>query len=82
MSHNKCYARQVPEWVEEDLCQRTVVFTEAASQGLDGCVGENAPKNKSKFYADTDSFKAAVTEVSSEEMGRAHESLRQVVFHD
>lgn len=49
--------------MEEDLCQRKVVFTEAACKGLDGCVGENARKSKSKFYADTDSFKAAVTEV-------------------
>lgn len=49
--------------MEEDLCQRKVVFTDVACKGIDGCVGENARKSKSKFYEDTDSFKAAVTEV-------------------
>lgn len=49
--------------MEEDLCLRKVIFTEAACEGLDGCVGENARKSKSKFYSDVDSFKEAVTEV-------------------
>lgn len=54
---------RVPEWVEEDPCLRKVVFTEAACEGLSRCVGEEARKSKSKFYNDTDSFKAAVSEV-------------------
>lgn len=49
--------------MEEDLCLRKVVFTKDACEGLDGCVGENARKSKSKFYGDIDSFKEAVTEV-------------------
>lgn len=54
---------RVPEWVEEDPCLRKVVFTEAACEGLSRCVGEEARKSKSKFYNDTESFKAAVSEV-------------------
>lgn len=54
---------RVPEWVEEDPCLRRVVFTEAACEGLSRCVGEEARKSKSKFYDDTESFKAAVSEV-------------------
>lgn len=49
--------------MEEDACLRRVVFTEAASEGLARCVGEEARKSKSAFYADTETFKAAVAEV-------------------
>lgn len=49
--------------MEEDPCLRKVVFTQDASEGLARCVGKEARKSKSKFYSDTESFKAAVTEV-------------------
>lgn len=58
-----------PEWVREDPCLRKIVFTEAACEGLSRCVGEEARKSKSKFYGDTESFKAAVSEVRKRRIG-------------
>lgn len=58
-----------PEWVKEDPCLRKIVFTEAACEGLSKCVGEEARKSKSKFYGDTESFKAAVSEVVKRRIG-------------
>lgn len=56
--------------MEEDPCQRRIVFTDAANEGLAKCVGDEARRSKSKFYADTESFKAAVAEVRR--IGRLH----------
>lgn len=54
---------QFPQWVEEDPCYRRVVFADAANEGLQRCVGEEARRSKSKFYGDVESFKAALTQV-------------------
>ncbi|CAN0274920.1 unnamed protein product [Laminaria digitata] len=64
---------RVPQWVEEDACLRRVVFTEAASEGLARCVGEEARKSKSAFYADTETFKAAVAEVLMQDVRSVHQ---------
>ena len=67
--------------MKDDPCVRRVVFTDAACEGLGRRVGEMARKSKSKFYDDTESFKAAVSEVRLVWRDGTKEGMRLRGYH-